>query len=187
MCSWWCSYGATFLLFWRIPVACHLTGGLLLMKREGRLTPWLGRILVVCRLTHLIKESGIAGSATSWNHLVAIIAQFVSHNMWSFFIISFSNILFCFTLLCSYVFKSELDVGRFFVSTFRWAVCTENGSPLCLGCKLCWGLKLQVFSTFLGKFVSLRKVKYFSQEIMYEWVDMVLSTEDSIFIFFYYA
>lgn len=47
-------------------------------------------------------------------------------------------------------------------------MCTENGSPLCMGCKLCWGLKLQVFSTFLGKFVSLRKVKYFSQEIMFE-------------------
>ncbi|CAB4269741.1 unnamed protein product [Prunus armeniaca] len=44
----------------------------------------------------------------------------------------------------------------------RWAVCTENGSPLCMGCKLCWGLKLQVFSTILGELIA---VKYLEGEI----------------------
>lgn len=33
---------------------------------------------------------------------------------------------------------------------FRWKVHIENGSPLCLGCELRWGIELQVLPSFLG-------------------------------------
>lgn len=32
-------------------------------------------------------------------------------------------------------------------------MCSKDGSPLCLGGELCWSLQLQVFSSFLGKFM----------------------------------
>ncbi|CAL5432088.1 unnamed protein product [Camellia sinensis] len=32
----------------------------------------------------------------------------------------------------------------------RWEVCAENGPSLCVGCQLCGGIELQVFSSFPG-------------------------------------
>jgi hypothetical protein len=29
----------------------------------------------------------------------------------------------------------------------------EDGPSLCVGCQLCWGIKLQVFPSFLGMFL----------------------------------
>ena len=82
LCSWWCYCGATSLWFWRIPVVSRWIGGLRSMRREGRRTRWTGRS---CRRIRRTREFGTAGSATSWNRRVAIIALFVSYSdVWSF-------------------------------------------------------------------------------------------------------
>lgn len=87
LCSWLCYFGVTFLLFWRMRVVCHLIGGLLWTRREGRLIHWMHQNSVGCSLTLWIQESDTVGSATSWSHLVAIIVLFVSaytHFHWGF-------------------------------------------------------------------------------------------------------
>lgn len=33
----------------------------------------------------------------------------------------------------------------------RWKVCAEDGPSLCVGCQLCWSIKLQVFPSLPGK------------------------------------
>lgn len=76
-CSWLCCYGVTSLSFWLIPVLCRLTGNRLRMRKEGRLTHWMSRSLTVCSRTCQVKGFDIVGSATSLNHLVAIIVLFV--------------------------------------------------------------------------------------------------------------
>ncbi|KAI8016124.1 putative protein S-acyltransferase 14 [Camellia lanceoleosa] len=37
----------------------------------------------------------------------------------------------------------------------KWEVCAENGPSLCVGCQLCGGIELQVFSSFPGMFFLL--------------------------------
>lgn len=44
---------------------------------------------------------------------------------------------------------------------FRWEVCAKDGPPLCMGCKLCWGVKLQVFPSIFGKFALLPSLIWF--------------------------
>lgn len=38
----------------------------------------------------------------------------------------------------------------FFWLYTRWALCFEDGPPLCVGSQLCWSSKLQVFPSLLG-------------------------------------
>ena len=121
--SWWCYCGVTFLLFWPIRVVYLLIGGLLSMRREGRSTHWMCWNSITCLQTQWqIKESGSVGSATSWNHLDAIIALFVSIN-------KISPCIY----ICTPMYMFRGDKLHWFIG-FRWAMCVEDGPSLCLGC-----------------------------------------------------
>jgi hypothetical protein len=54
------------------------------------------------------------------------------------------------------VVSFQLKVASF-VHCFRQEVYIENGPSLCMGCELCRGIELQVFSSFLGMLNYHRK------------------------------
>ncbi|KVH89178.1 Zinc finger, DHHC-type, palmitoyltransferase [Cynara cardunculus var. scolymus] len=43
----------------------------------------------------------------------------------------------------------------------KWEVCAENGSSLCVGCKLCWGTKLQFYTFLETTVVTLALLPHF--------------------------
>ncbi|KAI8005801.1 putative protein S-acyltransferase 14 [Camellia lanceoleosa] len=51
--------------------------------------------------------------------------------------------------------KSDILLFFFLYIIFMWEVCAENGPSLCMGCQLCRGIELQVFSSFPGMFFLL--------------------------------
>ncbi|CAL5366398.1 unnamed protein product [Camellia sinensis] len=51
-------------------------------------------------------------------------------------------------------------------SICEWEVCAENGPSLCVGCQLCGGIELQVFSSFPGdRFAWLRDNEFSRQAL----------------------
>ena len=67
--------------------------------------------------------------------------------------------LFCLWVVWSDYFSVQVVLLNYCCDTkerfnfcigFRWKVYIENGSSLCVGCELCWSIKLQVFPTFFG-------------------------------------
>ena len=78
LCSWWCCYGVTFLLFWLIRVVFRPIGDLLLMKNERKATRWTQWNLAFCIRSYRIKEFDTVENAITWNHHAAITVLFVS-------------------------------------------------------------------------------------------------------------
>lgn len=135
LCSWWCCYGVTFLLFWLTRVVCHRIGDPLSMKKGRKATRWIQWSLVFCIPSNQVKGYGIVENAISWNHLAAIIVLFVSScTCWSLRIFLLNNRrIFCCRLLgcVIYIFAWNFFLFQVGDVCWRWTI-TACGSSIVL-------------------------------------------------------